>query len=154
MITENQVLNLIKEQLEEDNVYLVSLNVTTGNRIVVLIDSFDGISVEYCIRISRLIEHSFDREEEDFELEVSSAGIGQAFKVHQQYVKCTGKEVEVLGKDGIKIKGVLDSVDTEGFMIKEEKMVKPEGKKRKELQIIEHRYKFDDVKSVIEIISF
>lgn len=154
MITEDQVFSLIEERLKQDEVFLVSLKVAPGNKISVHIDSFKGVAVEYCIQISRLIEHSFDREVEDFELEVSSPGIGQPFKVLNQYHKNQGKTVEVLGKDGIKLEGILDDVSNEGFVLKVETMVKPEGKKKKELQITEHTYKFDDVKSVKEIISF
>lgn len=154
MITNDQILSLIKDKIEKDGVFIVTLNVAAGNKIIVHLDSHKGISVDYCIQISRLIEHSFDREVEDFELEVSSPGIGQPFKVFQQYEKHQGKTVEVIGKDGIKTEGVLENVNETGFLLKIEKMVKPEGKKKKELQITERIYKFDDVKSTKEIISF
>ena len=154
MISETKIFDLIKEQLEEENVFLVSLKVASGNKINVQIDSFKGITVESCIRFSRLIEHSLDREIEDFELEVSSPGIGQPFKVHQQFLKNEGKKVEVLIKSGIKIEGILAKVRNEDFTVKVDKLVKVEGKKKKELQIIEYTYKFDDVKSVKEVISF
>lgn len=95
-----------------------------------------------------------DREEEDFELEVSSPGIGQPFKVHRQYVKNIGRQVEVLTKSGEKYSGELLSVNDGGFVIKEEKIVKPEGKKKKELQIIEHPFNFEELKSVKEILKF
>jgi ribosome maturation factor RimP len=154
MITEVQIFDLIKDRLEEDGVFLVSLIVAPGNKIMVSIDSMSGISIEYCIEINKLIEHSLDREIEDFELEVGSAGIGQPFKVRQQYIKHIGKSIEVIDKGGLKIKGTLSQVIDDHFMVDEEKMVKPEGKKKKELQIIQHSYKFEEVKSVKEIITF
>ena len=154
MISETKIFDLIKEQLEEENIFLVSLKVASGNKINVQIDSLKGITVESCIRFSRLIEHSLDREIEDFELEVSSPGIGQPFKVHQQFLKNEGKKVEVLIKSGLKIEGILTKVRNEDFTVKVDKLVKVEGKKKKELQISEYTYKFDDVKSVKEVISF
>jgi ribosome maturation factor RimP len=154
MITEVQIFDLIKDRLEEDGVFLVSLTVAPGNKIMVSIDSMSGISIEYCIEINKLIEHSLDREIEDFELEVGSAGIGQPFKVRQQYIKHIGKIVEVIDKVGVRIKGTLSQVIDDHFIVDEEKMVKPEGKKKKELQIIQHSYKFEEVKSVKEIITF
>ncbi len=153
MITKEQVLKLIGNKLEEDGFFLVDVNVKPGNRIEVLIDSYNGVPIAYCVEISRLIEHSFDRETEDFEMEVSSAGIGQPFKVKEQYLKTSGRPVELLTNDGIILKGVLEEVGEEGFMIKEEKMIKPEGKKKKELQIFNHQFSFDQVKRIKEILS-
>jgi ribosome maturation factor RimP len=154
MISESHILSLIKDRLEEDGVFLVELSVNPGNRIVVVIDKNSGISIDYCIQINKLIENSLDREVEDFELEVSSAGIGQSFKVHQQYLKNIGNEVEVLTRASQKLKGKLIDVTGEGFTVSVPTMVKPEGKKKKELQVIEHQFKFEEVKSVKDIITF
>jgi ribosome maturation factor RimP len=154
MIAESQILEIIKDQLTADEVYVVELAVNPGNCIVLSLDRMTGVGIDYCIQISKMIEGHFDREVEDFELEVSSAGIGQPFKVYQQYLKNLGNQVEVLVRDGRKLKGELCDVKPEGFTIKIETMVKPEGKKRKELQIEEHLFKFEDVKSVKDIITF
>ncbi len=105
------------------------------------------------MKISRLIENSLDREEEDDELEVSSPGIGQPFKVPGQYFKAIGRPVEVLTNEGEIRKGLLEEVNDNGFVIKEETKVKPEGKKKKELQVFKHRYSFDEVKRVKELLS-
>jgi ribosome maturation factor RimP len=154
MINESQVLEIIKDKLETDDVFVVELSVSSGNRIALTIDKMSGISIDYCVQISKLIEQSFDREVEDFELEVASAGIGQPFKVFKQYQKNLGNQIEVLSSKGIKLKGELVAADAEGFTVKVETMVKPEGKKKKELQIVEHRFKFEEVKSVKDIITF
>ena len=74
-----------------------------------------------------------DREEEDYELEVGSAGIGQPFKVLQQYLIHIGKEVEILTKEGKKLEGVLKDANEENFTVTIEKKVKPEGAKRPKL---------------------
>lgn len=154
MISESFIHELIQDKLAESNAFLVGLSVKPGNKIMVLIDKFEGVSVEDCIQLSRLIEHSLDREVEDFELEVSSPGLGQPFKVHQQYVKNLNRKVEVITLKGIKIKGSLKEVSDDGFVVEEEKMIKPEDKKKKELQIVNHPFKFEEVKSVKDIITF
>ncbi|WP_106153166.1 ribosome assembly cofactor RimP [Marinilabilia salmonicolor] len=153
MIAKQQIMDLIAEKLDADGFYAVDVAVKPGNRIEILIDSDHGVPIEYCVEISRLVEHSFDREEEDFELEVSSPGIGQPFKVLQQYHKCLNRPVEVMDNDGKVQKGILEEVTDSGFVVKEEKMVKPEGKKKKELQVFHHQFSFDEVKRVKEILS-
>ena len=154
MITKEQINTIINEKLEEDNCFLVDIKVSSGNKITVLIDSVDGINIDYCIQISRLIEGSLDREVEDFELEVSTPGLGQPLKVHQQYLKNIGRNVEVTPLEGSPLKGKLTEVSENGITIEEEKKVKIEGKKKKELKIFSHKYMFDEIKSVKVIISF
>jgi len=154
MISKEQVLEIIKEKIEEDDCFIVDLKVSTSNKITVLVDSIEGVSIDYCIKISRLIEGSFDREEEDFELEVSTPGLGQPFKVINQYKKNVGREVEVNPLEGAPHKGILAEVTEEGFTVEEEKKVKVEGQKKKELKVFSYNYKFDEVKSVKLIISF
>ncbi len=154
MVSQSKIIEIINNKLEADGYFLVSADVKPSNQIVVFLDGEKGVPIDYCIQISRLIESSFDREVEDFSLEVSSAGIGQPFKVQRQYLKNIGKTVEVMTKDQKKIIGTLKEVSETGFTFKEEKLVKPEGKKKKELQVFYHAYNFVDVKYVKEIIKF
>lgn len=154
MISKEQIMNIIQQKVEEDNYFVVDVEVKPSNKVMVHLDGDQGVPIEFCVSISRLIEHTLDRETEDFELEVSSSGIGQPFKVHRQFIKNIGRQVEVIAKDGMKHSGELLSVSQEGFVLKEEKMVKPEGKKKKELQVTEHPFIFEDVKAVKEIIKF
>ena len=154
MITKEQVNGIIAGKLDEDQAYLVDLQISADNKISVTIDHFDGISINYCVEISKLIESNLDRENEDFELEVASAGIGQPFKVYKQYVKNLGRDIEVLLPDGKKLKGVLKDADENSFTIACEEKVKVEGKKKKELQIKEYIFNFDSVKQVKDIVSF
>ncbi len=154
MISKEQIMSIIQQKVEEDNYFVVDVEVKPSNKIIVHLDGDQGVPIEFCVSISRSIEHTLDRESEDFELEVSSPGIGQPFKVHRQFIKNIGRQVEVIAKDGMKHSGALLSVTPEGFVVKEEKMVKPEGKKKKELQVSEHPFIFEDVKSVKEIIKF
>lgn len=154
MISQAQIIEIINEKLEADGYFLVSADVKPSNQIMIFIDGENGVPIEYCVQISRLIENSFDREAEDFSIEVSSAGIGQPFKVPRQYQKNIGRDVEVLTPDSKKITGILTEATNTGFVVKEEKMVKPEGKKKKELQVFMHAFNFEEVKYVKEIIKF
>ena len=154
MITKEQIRDIITEKIEADDCFIVDVKVSASNKITVLIDSMDGVNIDYCIQISRMIESSFDRDEEDFELEVSTPGLGQPLKVIYQYKKNIGREVEVTPFESAPFKGKLVEVNEDGFVVEEEKKVKIEGKKKKELKVFNHNYKFDEVKSVKIIISF
>lgn len=154
MITKQQVLDIITERVEQEGYFLVDIDIKPINKIVVLVDGDEGVPIEFCVSLSRLIESSIDREIEDYELEVSSPGIGQPLKVYRQYLKCVGSEVEVLALDGMKYKGTLNSVSDSGVVITEEKKVKIKGRKKKELQIVEHNFSFENIKSVKETIKF
>lgn len=111
--------------------YIVEVAVHPGNRIVVELGSKDGLSIDACVLLSKHIESSLDREAEDFELEVGSAGLTSPFKVLRQYTDAIGSEVEVLRKGGIKEKGVLQSADEAGISLSVLRKVRPEGAKRK-----------------------
>ncbi len=154
MITKDVVLNIIHDKLAEDNCFLVDLKISSGNKITVLIDSNDGINIDYCIKISRLIEDSLDRDAEDFELEVSTPGLGQPFKIIEQYKKNIGRNIEVTPLEAPPFKGILTEVSDSGFIVEEEKKVNIEGKKKKELKLFKYNYRFEEVKSVKLIISF
>ncbi len=119
-----------------------------------MVDSEKGITIDHCIQISRQIEGNLDREEEDFELQVSSAGLGLPFKVRRQFIKNIDQEVEVVLKDGQKMEGILKSVAEEGFELETSKKEKVEGKKKKELVTRLHQISFEQAKTVKNIIKF
>ena len=96
----------------------------------------------------------FDREVEDYELEVGSAGLTSPFKVRGQYEKNIGNEVEVLSRDGRKLHGVLTEVGETTFTIEIEKKVKPEGAKRPVVVTEPIEFGYDAVKSVKYLINF
>jgi ribosome maturation factor RimP len=85
MISKEQIMNIIQQKVEEENYFVVDVEVKTSNKIIVHLDGDQGVPIDFCVSVSRLIEHTLDRETEDFELEVSSPGIGQPFKVHRQF---------------------------------------------------------------------
>ena len=154
MITKENIENIIVDIVKEKKAFIVDIKVSSSNKINIEIDSNDGFTIDDCVEVSRLIESKLDRDKEDFELEVASAGLSEPFKVIQQYQKNTGKEVETLTKTSKKILGILSKVTEEGFEIEESKMVKVEGKKKKQLVVEKHWFAFDEVKSTKVIIKF
>ena len=154
MIDKNVVKKLVDEWLQDQEYFLVDIEISPDNRIVVEIDHADGVWIEDCVALSRYIEERLSRDDEDYELEVGSAGLGQPFKVPQLYVNFVGKEVEVLDADGIKVKGILKAVDGNDFTVGVEEKVKVEGKKRPVKMEVDHVYQMDKVKYTKYIISF
>ena len=147
MISKNAVQQVVEEWLEGKEYFLVDINISPDDRIVVEIDHQDGVWIEDCADLSRYIESRLSRDEEDYELEVGSAGLGQPFRVHRQYEIHVGKEVETLLHDGHKYKGTLLSVSDEGFRLGIVQKVKEEGKKRPVQKEVPTDFRFDDVAS-------
>ena len=127
MIDKKIVSGIVNEWLEDKDYFLVDVSVSPDDKIVVEIDHAEGVWIDDCVELSRFIESKLDREEEDYELEVGSAGIGQPFKVLQQYLIHIGKEVEVLTREGKKLEGVLKDANEESMTVTGMKKVKPEG---------------------------
>ncbi|MBR2242659.1 MAG: ribosome assembly cofactor RimP [Prevotella sp.] len=154
MIDKSIVKSLVEEWLDDKEYFLVDVEISKDNKIVVEIDHADGVWIEDCVELSRYIEDRLNRDEEDYELEVGSAGLGQPFKVPQQYINFVGKEVEVLDGDGKKMKGILKSVDGNDFVVTVREKVKEEGKKRPELKDVDKTFQMDKVKYTKYLISF
>ncbi len=154
MINKNTVKEIVDGWLDGKEYFLVDIDISTDDRIVVEIDHADGVWIEDCVELSKYIEEHLSRDEEDYELEVGSAGLGQPFKVPQQYVCCIGKEVEVLEADGKKVRGILKSVDGNAFTVTVQEKVKVEGKKRPQVADVDHTYEMDKVKYTKYLINF
>jgi ribosome maturation factor RimP len=154
MIDKSIVKSLVEEWLDGKEYFLVDVEISKDNKIVVEIDHADGVWIEDCVELSRYIEDRLNRDEEDYELEVGSAGLGQPFKVPQQYMNFVGKEVEVLDADGKKVKGILKSVDGNDFVVTVREKVKEEGKKRPVLMDVDKTFQMDKVKYTKYLISF
>lgn len=117
MVDKQLVTQAAKEWLKEKDYFLVDINITPDNKITVEIDNQDGVWIEDCASLSRHIESLLNRNTEDYELEVGSAGINKPFKVTQQYTCHIGQNIETLTKDGHKIKGTLTHADNLTFTI-------------------------------------
>ena len=154
MIEKQNVKNLVDSWLKGKDYFLTDLTISEDDRIVVEIDHKDGVWIDDCVDLSRFIEAHLDREVEDFELEVGSAGIGKPFKVKQQYINNIGNEVEILLKDGKKLKGVMKDVTDDSFIVTTQKKVKPEGAKRPQLVDENVTLAYGDAKEVKAVIRF
>ncbi|MDR0830559.1 MAG: ribosome assembly cofactor RimP [Prevotellaceae bacterium] len=146
MIAKDTVIQIVNEKIAETDYFLISVEISQNNEIVVAIDSDFGVDLNFCAELSRHIETILDREKEDFELEVGSYGISRPFAVVRQYSKNIDKNVEILTQKGLKFRGVLVSVSPDFFAVEIEKMVKPDGKKRKELQKDTVNFNYSEIK--------
>ena len=154
MIDRDVLIRHAEEFLHDSSDYLVDISINPGNIITVEIDNDNGVNIDRCIVLSRYLESKLDRDEEDFELTVTSAGLTSPFKTTRQYKKYEGKEVEVLSKKGQKLSGVLKSSDGNGFTVTIVKKVKPEGAKRK-MEVQEDLwFAYDEVKYTKYLIRF
>lgn len=154
MIDSNKIKALVGQWLDGKDYFFVDASVDKDNKIVVEIDHKDGVWIEDCCDLSRFIESNLDREAEDFELEVGSAGIGQPFKVLAQYVCNVGREVEVMTLEGKKLTGTLLAADSEGFTLKYAEKQHLEGKKRPVTVDVERQFAYPEAKWVKVVIKF
>ena len=134
--------------------FVVDVQVKPDNVIVVEIDNEEGVDIDRCVALHRFLESKLDRDVEDYELEVGSAGITSPFKVLGQYKKNIGKEVELLTKNGMKLSGILKSADSEKFVVTITKKVKSETSKRKVEVEEDLAFGYDEVKYTKYLIRF
>lgn len=145
MISKQAVQSAVEQWLEGKEYFLVDINITPDDRIEVVIDHAEGVWIEDCADLSRHIESQISREDEDYELEVGSAGLGQPFRVTRQYEIHVGETVETQTKDGHKYQGTLLKADADAFELSVMQKVKLEGKKRPVQQEATLRFAYDEV---------
>lgn len=148
MIDKNRIEGIIKEHISGTDIFLVSVKVSSANRITVLADKKNGITIDECVAIHRHIENNLNRDEEDYEMQVSSPGLDLPFLVLEQYFKNEGKKVEVTDNDGTKYSGILKNITSGGFELDTEVKVKGKQKEIKELS-----FNFDQVKSTRVVLT-
>lgn len=151
---QERVENLLEEAFQEYNsLFLISLNISDQNHILIVIDGDQGVSVNDCIAVSRKIENNLDREEEDFSLEVASSGVSEPLKLPRQYQKNIGRKLEVNTKTD-KFVGNLTDVNEDGIVLSwKAKEPKPIGKGKvtvdKEVKIA-----FQEIEKAKVVITF
>jgi ribosome maturation factor RimP len=146
-MVKTEIEHIINDYLEGKPIFLVEVQVKKGNVINVFIDGDKGVKIDECVKISRLIESTFDREVEDYELLVSSPGAERLFTMKRQYNKYLDREIMVTTKDEIKREGKLKSISQEGIEL-EIKI----GKKGQEIRI--ENILFSDIREAKPVISF
>lgn len=157
MISKQRVRELAEERIKDrdERLFIVDLTISTTNVIRLELDKTEGgVSIEDCMSVSRNIEHNLDREAADFELHVSSAGLDKPLRVLAQYVKNIGRGLDVKLKSKEKISGTLTAVDENGITLQREEKKAVEGKKKKELVVIEDKIAFSDINEAKIVISF
>jgi len=154
MISASTIRELAEKKLQENESFLVDVTVSASNKIRVTIDNNNGLAIDECVSMSRWIENQLDRETEDFELEVSSPGLDQPFKVFRQYQKNIGREVEVKLNDGQKVEGKLVAAIEQQIEIEQKSREKIEGQKGKQLITRQVNLPFEKIKETRIIIKF
>jgi ribosome maturation factor RimP len=139
---------------ERPDLYLIKLDIATGNVIKVIVDGDQDVMVSDCIFVSRAVEHQLDRDEHDFSLEVTSAGVGKSLKHYRQFVKNIGRTLEITDREKGKETGILESADENQVTIKwKAREPKPIGKGKvtveKELTI-----PYEEIKQAKVVITF
>lgn len=146
-----RILELVKTRLEGSDKFLVDLHVSGDNRINVSIDGDNGITIDDCIELSRFIESNLDRDEEDFELNVASAGLDSPLKLKRQYVKNIGRSINVTTIDGEKTEGKLLEVSEDQIV------VEPDNRRKKKKEQVEEEnvaVPFDQIKVAKIVVKF
>ena len=156
MINKDVVKTAVEEWLSQNEYFLVDVEMTPDGRIVIEIDHTDGVWIEDCAELSRFLQEKLGEDLGDYELEVGSAGIGQPFKVVQQYRNHIGKEVEVLALDGKKLQGILKEVSDDGqsFVVTVKEKQKQEGKKRPVIVEVDKAFNVNEVKYTKYLLTF
>ena len=131
MIDTERIREIIDEKLAGTDLFLVGIRQSPSNEIEITIDSDTSVGIDRCAELSRAVEEAFDRDAEDFELTVMSAGIGQPLTMLRQYRKLIGREVEAVLKDGSKLTAVLKDASAEALTLSYSEKVAVEGKKRR-----------------------
>ena len=154
MINKEVVKTLVDEWLQNGDYFLVDIIFSADDRIVIEIDHADGVWIEDCAELSRFLQEKLGEELGDYELEVGSAGLGQPFKVEQQYKNHIGDEVEVLQADGKKVQGILKEVNGREFVVTVKEKQTVEGKKRPVMVDVDNTYTMDGVKYAKYVLAF
>ena len=155
MITKETLKTLTEEWLQgQSGYFLVDIEMCDDDRIVIEIDHADGVWIEDCAALSRFLQEKVGDEMGDYELEVGSAGLGQPFKVAQQYANHIGDNVEVIDAEGKKNVGVLKGVEGRMFTVSTQEKQIPEGKKRPVKVDVDKTFSMDEVKSTKYVLNF
>ena len=150
-----KVQDLLSLALEQyPNIFLVDLKISNDKSINVILDGDKEVNIKDCINISRAIEFDLDRDEEDFSLEVASAGVGSPLKFPRQYRKNLGRKLEVISSDGLKFMGELTYVNEDAIELQwKQREPKPIGKGK--VTVTKNKIlTFDEISQTKVIIKF
>lgn len=147
-------MKLVEEKIRNTDLFLVDVKVKPSNKIEVFLDALKGVKIENCIEINRFLEGSLDREKEDFDLTVSSAGLDEPFKVPMQYTKNLGKQVALIKKSGEKVVGVLSAFENETVVIETRRTERKAAGKGKQFVVEPLTIPMEEIKETKIELSF
>ena len=157
MISKELIKTLAEERIAELNngLYIVDMSVSSSNIIHIELDKMKGgVTVDDCVSVSRNVEHNLDREKDDFELHVSSAGLDKPLRHINQYIKNIGRKVQIVLKTGDKVEGEILKVMDEKLILESIIMKKLDPKKRKEMVKEYHELQLIEIKEAKIVVSF
>jgi ribosome maturation factor RimP len=155
MTFKEKVTELLSKALEErPSLFLIDLSISDGGKITVTLDGDNGVSLQDCIDVSRAIEHNLDREEQDFSLEVASAGATSPLKDKRQFKKNVGRILKVKTVAGEEIQAEITEANDE-FIVLEWKAREPKQiGKGKETVRKRAEIRYEDIKEAVVVIIF
>jgi len=154
MIQKQDIIALAEQCLEGSDRFIVDILIKPDNLILIFIDADTAVTIDHCVELSRFIEKHFDREEEDFELRVSSSGLDQPIKMRRQFQSAIGRTVTVKFKEDEKIiSGELLAADDAGIQI-QEITIKKLNKLKKAVKGEILSIPFSEIEEVKEVIDF
>ena len=154
MITEEYIRRLVIEQIKNSDLFLVDVIVSPSKRINVYVDSMSGVKISDCVRLSRTIENNLPGDDDNYELEVSSPGLDKPLKLHLQYQKNMGRNLDIVTKDGLKTTGKLVKVSEDHIEIKAEDKEKKKHKNLKQPVLKNYVFDFSEIKSARVVVQF
>ncbi|MDR1592931.1 MAG: ribosome assembly cofactor RimP [Prevotellaceae bacterium] len=154
MIDRTLVIELLEKKIAGTDMFIVDVEVKAGDIISIVLDSDTVVNIDNCVDINKFLCNSLESLGEDvFELTVYSAGLSEPLKLKRQYIKHTGKEVEVLRKSGEKRKGILRRVEDDFIEIEYSVKEKAPGAKRKETVQFNEEIELESIKSTKLVIK-
>lgn len=154
MITEQQVLKHIETYIADTQLFLVDLKMGADRRIGVFIGGDSGVTVKECGQLNRYLNEVLDNDSNDFELVVSTPGVGEPLKVKRQYFANVGRNVKLKLKDGKSLEAELIEANDQGIVLKTRVKERIEGKKSKQWVEENHEIDFDSIAETKVLISF
>jgi ribosome maturation factor RimP len=116
-MNQTAVKDIVDEALAlNESLYLIELSISVNNKVQVVVDGDNGVSLSECMRISRVINDNFDREVEDFSLEVTTPDIAHPLKVKRQYIKNLNRILKVKTAEE-ELEGTLISADEDTIVL-------------------------------------
>ncbi|WP_310557419.1 ribosome assembly cofactor RimP [Flavobacterium sp.] len=154
MTFKDKVKSLLEEGLEQHpSLFLIDLNISEANKIMIILDGDFGVTLQDCINISRAIDTNLDREEVDFALEVASAGVSLPLKLVRQYRKNIGRTLKIKTKSET-IEAKLLAVSDENITVEWSSREPKKIGKGKETVLHNEKIAYADIQEAIVTITF